>query len=37
MKLCIDESGNRGADLHDLNQPMFGYAGVWISPAADGR
>jgi hypothetical protein len=35
MKLCIDESGNSGADLHDLSQPIFGYAGVWISPEVE--
>lgn len=37
VKLYVDESGNSGADLHDPNQPVFGYAAVWIAPEAEAR
>jgi Protein of unknown function (DUF3800) len=30
MKFFVDESGNTGAGLFDLAQPVFVYAGVWM-------
>lgn len=33
LTLYIDESGNTGADLHELAQPIFVHAGVWLDEA----
>lgn len=31
MRVFVDESGNSGADLYDLNQPIFTCAAVWLN------
>jgi len=30
MKLFLDESGNSGTDIYDVNQPILAYGGVWL-------
>lgn len=37
VKLFVDESGNSGSDIYDLNQPILGYAGIWLSPENEQR
>lgn len=31
-RLFIDESGNTGRDIYDLQQPLLTYAGLWLDP-----
>lgn len=33
MKLFLDESGNSGSDIYDVNQPILTYGGVWLDEA----
>lgn len=33
MKLFLDESGNSGTDIYDVNQPVLAYGGVWLNAA----
>lgn len=33
MKLFLDESGNSGMDIYNVNQPVLAYGGVWLDAA----
>jgi len=35
MKIYLDESGNSGANIKDLSQPLFSIGAVWVAPGKE--